>query len=94
LAIWNVHPYAHSIINQLADRGGADLGNPPEKRLKPIHVQAGGLLAYGLDMAWDGLFELLWNVITAPVSFLRCDLCKSVFVPASHKILFPGMRLP
>jgi len=87
LLIWEVHPFAYRVINNLIDHGGADVRELAGKRLKPTTLQTNGVLAYeAAEWIVSGLFEKLWEAITTqPFSFQRCALCKTIFVPSSKK---------
>jgi hypothetical protein len=96
LAIWDVHPFAHQMINALVDNGEIDVQNLKDKLylFRPVsvqHDQRGGVaVKYDVaEMALYGLFGALWQTITLyPFPFRRCPTCRQIFIPLLKKQKF------
>lgn len=94
LAIWDVHPFAYELVNQLLNDGQkVDVRNLRERvyLLRPVAIQEyqgrGVVIMFDpTEMALDGLFGYLWRTITlCPFPFRRCPVCNGVFVPVKKQ---------
>jgi hypothetical protein len=89
-AIRSIHPWAYKLINAVVDRGEVDTRDFHKKMLRPVQwkLENGRIVSMydPLEMAEKDLWvPFVRLMLSDPFLFLRCALCKMIFVPASKK---------